>query len=179
MDTHFWLYNKDHTHIDDYEVMHFDGKTVSLDENTRFVASKPTKLVAHGLGGGTHIDHIFNAAYAKAGYDYNVIGIDWRDLQGDGYKAILDLAGNHSARFLKGMVEDYKLKLNDVHAIGFSYGTHVIGDWHTLQMFTGNYRVLRADFCNIYRKNPVIFTDCREIPANIAGFPCRYCRNPP
>ena len=47
-------------------------------ENTRFVASKPTKLVAHGLGGGTHIDHIFNAAYAKASYDYNVIGIDWR-----------------------------------------------------------------------------------------------------
>ena len=131
MDTHFWLYNKDHTHIDDYEVMHFDGKTVSLDENTRFVASKPTKLVAHGLGGGIHIDQIFNAAYAEAGYDYNVIGIDWREMQGDGYKAILDLAGNYSARFLKGMVEDYELQLNDVHAIGFSYGTHVIGKSQT------------------------------------------------
>jgi hypothetical protein len=35
-------------------------------------------------------------------------------------------------------------------------------------MFTGNYGVLRADFCNIYRENPVMFTDCREIPANTA-----------
>ena len=131
VDTHFWLYNKDHTHIDDYEVMHFDGKTVVLDENTRFVASKPTKLVAHGLGGTTHIDHIFNAAYAKAGYDYNVIGIDWRQVQGDGYQAILDLAGNHSARFIKGMVEDYGLQLNGVHAIGWSYGPHVIGNSQT------------------------------------------------
>ena len=138
VDTHFWLYNKDHTQIDDYEVMHFDGETVSLDENTRFVASKPTKLVAHGLGGTTHIDHIFNAAYAKAGYDYNVIGIDWREMQGDGYKAILDLAGNYSARFLKGMVEDYELQLNDVHAIGFSYGTHVIGNLQTFLLNQSN-----------------------------------------
>ena len=138
VDTHFWLYNKDHTHIDDYEVMHFDGTTVSLDENTRFVASKPTKLVAHGLGGGIHIDHIFNAAYAKAGYDYNVIGIDWREMQGEGYKAILDLAGNYSARFLKGMVEDYDLQLNNVHAIGFSYGTHVIGNLQTFFLNQSN-----------------------------------------
>jgi hypothetical protein len=32
---------------------------------------------------------------------------------------------------------------------------------------------------NVYRENPVIFTDCREIPADIAGFPCRYCRKTP
>ena len=126
IDTHFWLYNKDHTNIHDYEVMHFDGEDVILDENTRFDASKQTKLVAHGNGGGTHIDHIFNAAYAKAGLDYNVIGVDWRQLQGNAAFRT-DLAGNHSARFLKGMVEHYGLQLTDVHAIGFSYGTHVIG----------------------------------------------------
>ena len=135
VDTHFWLYNKDHTDIDDYEVMHFDGNTVSLDENTRFDAAKQTKFIAHGLiHGGLygvgHIDHTFNAAYARAGFDYNVIGIHWKGCCD--YQAILDLAGNHSARFLKGMVEDYQLQLNDVHAIGFSYGTHVIGNQHTL-----------------------------------------------
>merc|ERR1712150_73088 len=106
--------------------MHFDGAEVILDENTIFDASKPTKLIAHGNGGGTHIDHIFNAAYAKAGLDYNVIGVDWRQLHGNAAFRT-DLAGNHSARFLKGMVENYGLQLTDVHAIGFSYGTHVIG----------------------------------------------------
>merc|ERR1712241_914482 len=125
--THFWLYTKDSHGVHDYEVMHFDGEEVNLDENTKFDAAKPTKLVAHGLGGGTHIDHIFNQAYAKAGLDYNVIGIDWRDLQG-GMAARLDLIGNHTARFLKGMSEDFGLQISDVHAIGFSYGTHVIGN---------------------------------------------------
>ena len=46
----------------------------------------------------------------------------------------------------------------------------------TLQMFTGIYRDSAGVFCNICREKPVIFTDCREIPADIAGFPCRYCR---
>ena len=65
--THFWLYTKDSNGLHDYEVMNFDGEQVNLDENTKFDAAKSTKLVAHGLGGGTHIDHIFNQAYAKAG----------------------------------------------------------------------------------------------------------------
>ena len=45
-------------------------------------------------------------------------------------------------------------------------------------MFTGYYGVLRADFCNIYRENPVIFTDCREIPADIAEKPLNHPVNP-
>ena len=40
----------------------------------------------------------------------------------------------------------------------------------TLQMFTGVYRVIKAFFCNICRENPVIFTDCREIPADVHIF---------
>jgi hypothetical protein len=46
-------------------------------------------------------------------------------------------------------------------------------------MFTEVYRAIKGFFCNICRKNSVIFTDCREIPADIAGFPCRYCRKTP
>ena len=38
----------------------------------------------------------------------------------------------------------------------------------TLQMFTGVYRVIKGLFYNICRENPVMFTDCREIPADIA-----------
>ena len=49
----------------------------------------------------------------------------------------------------------------------------------TLQMFTGVYRVIKGFFCNICRENPVIFTYCKEIPADIAGLPCIYCRKTP
>ena len=44
---------------------------------------------------------------------------------------------------------------------------------------TGVYRVIKGFFYIICRENPVIFTDCREIPVDIAGFPCRYCRKTP
>jgi hypothetical protein len=46
-------------------------------------------------------------------------------------------------------------------------------------LFTGVYRVINGFFCNICRENPVIFTVCRETPADIAGFPYRYCRKKP
>jgi hypothetical protein len=41
-------------------------------------------------------------------------------------------------------------------------------------MFTGVYSEIKVFFCNICKENPVIFTDCREIPADIVGFLCRY-----
>ena len=60
---HFWLYTKDN--LDTFEDMVFDGAEVHLNNNTLFDPSKPTKLVVHGWGGGTHIDQIFAGAYAK------------------------------------------------------------------------------------------------------------------
>ena len=124
---HFWLYTKESILQNDYEVMNFDGENVILDENTKFDPSKPTKLVAHGNGGGLHIDYIFNQAYADAGFDFNVIGIDWRSLEGSARKRT-DYAGNQTGRFLHGMVSNYGLNFSDVSAIGFSYGTHVIAN---------------------------------------------------
>ena len=124
IDTHFWLYTKDN--LEEYEDMVFDGSQVILTTETRFDPTKPTKLVAHGLGGGIHIDQIFAAAYAKAGMDYNVIGVDWRGMHGP-WGTTLKTIGNYRAHFLKAMSNDYALQLADVHCIGFSYGTHVIG----------------------------------------------------
>jgi hypothetical protein len=49
----------------------------------------------------------------------------------------------------------------------------------TQQMFTGVYRVIKGFFCNICRENTAIFTVCRDISADITGFPCRYCRKTP
>ena len=91
------------------------------------IPPKKTKLIAHGNDGGLHIDYIFNAAYTKAGFDYNVIGIDWRSLEGDP-KSRTDYAGNQTAKFLQGMVQNYGLQMTDIQAIGFSYGTHVIAN---------------------------------------------------
>ena len=124
IDTHFWLYTKDN--LEEYEDMVFDGSQVILTPDTRFDPAKPTKLVAHGLGGGVHIDQIFAAAYAKAGMDYNVIGVDWRGMHGP-WKTTFQIIGNYTAHFLQGMSKDYGLQIADVHCIGFSYGTHVIG----------------------------------------------------
>merc|ERR1719219_2542263 len=98
----FWLYTKDNTGKFDYEVMPFDGKRVKLADNTLFDPSKPTKVTAHGNGGGTWIGYILNLAFAKAGLDYNVIDVDWRGLNG-GARGRTDKAGEDTAKFLKIM----------------------------------------------------------------------------
>ena len=45
-------------------------------------------------------------------------------------------------------------------------------------MFTKVYRVINGVFCNICRENPVIFTDCWEIPADIAEKHLNHIVNP-
>ena len=45
MDVHFWLYTKDNLDLDQYEDMVFDGENVTLDPDTKFDPSRPTKLV--------------------------------------------------------------------------------------------------------------------------------------
>ena len=45
MEVHFWLYTNDNLELDQYENMIFDGEKVTLDPNTKFDPSRPTKLV--------------------------------------------------------------------------------------------------------------------------------------
>jgi len=128
MDVHFWLYTWENLY--DYEDMIFDGEKAIIDSNsTNFDPTRPTKVIAHGLGGGTHIDKIFAYAYiAYAGVYYNVIGVDWRSIKkGDGWDVSLGNVGKYTAHFLQDLVNNHGLKIEDVHCIGFSYGTHVIG----------------------------------------------------
>ena len=122
---HFWLFTKDN--LDAYEDMVFDGENINLNSNTVFDASKPTKLVVHGWGGGTHIDEIFARAYATAGLDYNIIGVDWRDLEGPPQEQVV-IVGVYAAHFLQTLGLDYNLRIEDVHPIGWSYGAHVVGN---------------------------------------------------
>ena len=122
---HFWLYTKDN--LDIYEDIMFDGETVILDNNTLFDPRKPSKVVVHGWGGGTHIDKIFANAYAMAGLDYNIIGVDWRDMEGTAQEEVV-MVGVYTAQFLHAMVEHVSLELEDVHPVGWSYGAHVVAN---------------------------------------------------
>ena len=130
MEVHFWLYTNEN--LENYEDMVFDGEKATIDSNTtKFDPTRPTKVVAHGLGGGTHIDKIFANAYAVYGADYNVIGVDWRSIKkGDGWDVSLGNVGKYTAHFLQDLVKNHGLKIEDVHCIGFSFGTHVIGKYY-------------------------------------------------
>ena len=91
-----------------------------------------TLFTAHGLGGGFHIDQFFAEAYARAGQNYNIIGIDWRKIHnnnGLGWKTVLENVGRYVAHFVQDMATNHGLEIVEMHAIGFSYGTHVIGRW--------------------------------------------------
>ena len=121
---HFWLFTINN--LEEYEDMVFDGSSVTLAPDTLFDVTKPTKLVVHGWGGETHIDEIFALAYAEAGLDYNIIGVDWRDMEGPSQEQVVEV-GVYTAHFVQALVADYSLLLEDVHPIGWSYGAHVVG----------------------------------------------------
>ena len=121
---HFWLFTINN--LEEYENMVFDGSSITLAPDTLFDVMKPTKVVVHGWGGETHIDEIFASAYAEAGLDYNIIGVDWRDMEGPAQEQVVEV-GVYTAHFLQALVADFSLLLEDVHPIGWSYGAHVVG----------------------------------------------------
>ena len=120
----FWLFTIDN--IEDYEIMEFDGSNVTLTPDTLFNPAKPTKVVVHGWGGDHYLDKIFSAAYAEAGLDYNIIGVDWREMEGPSEKQVVEV-GVYTAHFLQALAEDHGLILQEAHPIGWSYGAHVVG----------------------------------------------------
>ena len=122
LNTQFWLFTREN--VDTPELMEFDGETAAVGPS--WDPARPTKLVAHGWGGKTHIDLIFAAAYARAGLDYNVIGVDWRGMEGPAREQVVEV-GKYAARFLVSLADSHGLQLHSAHPIGFSYGAHVVG----------------------------------------------------
>ena len=129
MEVHFWLYTNEN--LDNYEDMVFDGEKATIDSDTKFDPTRPTKVIAHGLGGGIKTwVRSFAKAYAQVGVDYNIIGINWRSIKkGKGWDVSLGNVGKYTAHFLQDLVKNHGLKIEDVHCIGFSFGTHVIGTY--------------------------------------------------
>jgi len=112
--------------LTEYETISFDGEKVFLEEGTRFDPSKLSKVIAHGWGGGLHLDEYLNSAYMEAGLDYNILGVDWRPMEGPA-KTQVEEVGIYTAHFLEAL-QEYGLQLEDVHAIGFSFGSHVVAN---------------------------------------------------
>merc|ERR1719350_2426679 len=126
MDVNFWLYTNEN--LKKHEDMVFDGEKATIDSDTKFDPTRPTKVIAHGLGGGIKTwVRSFAKAYSQVGVDYNIIGINWRSIKkGKGWDVSLGNVGKYTAHFLQDLVKNHGLKIEDVHCIGFSFGTDVI-----------------------------------------------------
>ena len=98
-----------------------------LPDLSYFQPSLPTKVVAHGNKGLTDTDLLFNQAYRQANQGCNLIGIDWRDLEGSAQLRV-EQAGRQTARLLEKLSQDCGLNFQDIHMIGFSYGAHVVAN---------------------------------------------------
>jgi len=110
--------------ITEYETISFDGEKVTFEEETRFDPAKLSKVVVHGWGGGLHLDEFLNSAYMEAGLDFNILGVDWRQMEGSPQTQV-DEVGIYTAHFLEAL-QEFGIEFGDVHAIGFSYGAHVV-----------------------------------------------------
>ena len=93
-----------------------------------FDPKKIIKIVVHGWGGKTHIDEIFAKEYVDSGLDYNIIGVDWRDVEGPAQEQVVAV-GEYVAHFLEVLVIDHDAEFDLLHPIGWSYGAHVVGNF--------------------------------------------------
>ena len=110
---------------DSYQVHSFPF--LSPPSPSSFSSSRPTKLVAHGNKGLTDVDLLLNQAYREAKIDCNLVGIDWRELDGSAHLRVVQ-AGRQTGKLVEDLVMEFGLKVEDIHCIGFSYGAHVVAN---------------------------------------------------
>jgi len=102
-------------------------KNVVSWEGTGFDPSKRTIFTIHGLG-GMDFGLSFASAFRTIGADVNVISINWKKVW---YKFSkrpdmrMFHIGGVAGHFLKDLIEQSGVNLEDVHVIGFSYGGQV------------------------------------------------------
>ena len=122
-DVHFRFYSP--LAGDSYSVLSFPSPT--LPSSSHFSPLLPTKLVAHGNKGLTDVDLLFCQAYREAGMGCNLVGIDWRELDGSAHLRVVQ-AGRQTGRLVEILVREVGLRVEDIHSIGFSYGAHVVAN---------------------------------------------------
>lgn len=67
-------------------------------------------------------------AYLNEPVDYNIIGVDWRDIAGDNNylnsASATKSVGENVAHVINHMVVNHNADLKDIHIIGHSLGAH-------------------------------------------------------
>jgi len=123
-----------------YNLIGYDGPVVSPTEFTEeteanvvswesagFDPSKRTVFTIHGLG-GMDFGNAYAAAFRTTGADVNLISIYWKKVW---YKFSkrpdqrMAHIGGVAGHFLKDLIDQSGLSLENVHVIGFSYGGQV------------------------------------------------------
>lgn len=94
--------------------------------NTHFNKAKTTLLLVHGSGGNSSgpLVQKVRAAVVKAKLDINVIGVEWQQFQLRNSKIDVrncaQLFGNIVGNFIKAMMKDFGLSLDNLVIVGHS-----------------------------------------------------------
>ena len=113
-------------------------KDVVSWEGTGFDPSKRTVFTIHGLG-GMDFGLAYAAAFRTIGADVNLISINWKKVW---YKFSkrpdmrMFHIGGVAGHFLKDLIEQSGVSLENVHVIGFSYGGQVPQEEYYLNLCT-------------------------------------------
>jgi len=99
---------------------------------SNFDANLPTKVLVHGFGDSGTTSWVIGVKneFLKQG-DYNVISVDWERLAGPSpwygiAAANTRTVGARSGRFLKFLINEFGLNIDDIHVIGFSLGGQLV-----------------------------------------------------
>jgi len=164
-DVTFRLYSTKYVYGDDtYKDILFDEETgeASLEDVWFYNSSIPTKIVAHGNGGGLKLDQFLWKNYTEVADEvskhYNIIGIRW----GKGNEKRHAWTGIKTAKVVKSFVEKYGLKISEIHGIGFSYGAHVINAMATELNDIGFGKIDRLTLLDPGSQVPVRIIDGKE-----------------
>ena len=96
--------------------------------NSSFSLTSPVILLIHGWrSDGVWFGDFYRAAYLEAG-DFNIISVDWGDLESINYlqaAALTKPVADHTTKLVK-IMKDLGI-FDNIHVVGHSLGAHVAG----------------------------------------------------
>lgn len=105
---------------------------ISSIKESNFDASRPTKVLIHGYM--TNKDRSAIIANLSIAFlernDFNVIGVDWSKGASKFYpKAVANtrLVGAVLSKLLRTLIDNFELKVENLHVLGHSLGAHIAG----------------------------------------------------
>ncbi|XP_026319514.1 pancreatic triacylglycerol lipase-like [Hyposmocoma kahamanoa] len=124
----YWLFTRNNRNNHQL-LIHNDGNSV---RNSHYSGNRPLKVVVHGWNSNGNSDSsvIVRDAFLDVS-DCNVIVVDWRGLANGLYTTAVNGVpgiGQHLGDFLNWLISNHGGNWNNVHLVGFSLGSHVVGN---------------------------------------------------